>query len=262
VAHDGAIPRLDAAQLSNARFNREYYSAAQPLLVCGALAGWAALGKWSPQHFKAHLGHKIVTLKSNRQGVFNRNHGADTGAVTLSSIALSQAVDLILSPGETRHYLQQLDIGQQFPELLSDLAPPYLLDESKQILTANLWFGGAGCKSPLHFDSADNFLAQVFGTKLVTLFAPEHGACLYPALGDTNPHTSRVNVFAPDLSKFPLYAAALPYRLQGRIAPGDMLFIPQGWWHAVESLDVCASVNIWWGRAGAVSVDPLTERPA
>lgn len=27
---------------------------------------------------------------------------------------------------------------------------------------------------------------------------------------------------------------------------GEMLFIPSGWWHRVESLSVSFSVSFWW----------------
>ena len=30
------------------------------------------------------------------------------------------------------------------------------------------------------------------------------------------------------------------------LEPGDCLFIPRGWWHYVQSLDVSASVSFWW----------------
>ncbi|KAL9060771.1 MAG: hypothetical protein Q9162_000475 [Coniocarpon cinnabarinum] len=30
------------------------------------------------------------------------------------------------------------------------------------------------------------------------------------------------------------------------LGPGDCLFIPRGWWHYVQSLDVSASVSFWW----------------
>ena len=30
------------------------------------------------------------------------------------------------------------------------------------------------------------------------------------------------------------------------LEPGDVLFVPRGWWHYVRSVDVSASVSFWW----------------
>lgn len=29
------------------------------------------------------------------------------------------------------------------------------------------------------------------------------------------------------------------------LEPGDVLFVPRGWWHFVESLELSISVNVW-----------------
>lgn len=40
--------------------------------------------------------------------------------------------------------------------------------------------------------------------------------------------------------------AALPY-CDVVLRPGQMLYIPPGWWHFVRSLSVSFSVSFWWG---------------
>ncbi len=40
--------------------------------------------------------------------------------------------------------------------------------------------------------------------------------------------------------------AALPY-YDVVLRPGQMLYIPPGWWHFVRSLSVSFSVSFWWG---------------
>lgn len=41
----------------------------------------------------------------------------------------------------------------------------------------------------------------------------------------------------------------VPY-VEGVLEPGEMLYIPVGWWHYVRSLGVGVSVNFWWNGDG------------
>ena len=38
--------------------------------------------------------------------------------------------------------------------------------------------------------------------------------------------------------------------------PGDALFIPEGWWHAVRSAPASAAVNLWWRSRCASPTHP------
>ena len=49
-----------------------------------------------------------------------------------------------------------------------------------------------------------------------------------------------------DLERYPLYRVAERQRMELILEPGDALYIPALWWHAVESLDTTVSVNFWW----------------
>jgi hypothetical protein len=54
-----------------------------------------------------------------------------------------------------------------------------------------------------------------------------------------------VTLRAPDLAKFPRLRKAKP--LRATLAPGEMLFIPGGFWHYIESPDATLSVGFrWW----------------
>jgi len=231
-------------------FDREYYGPNRPLLLVNGAASWRAVQSWTPAYLTTLLAHKQVLVKSNEQGVFDTNRWATTGKVDAVVMMFAQAIELITSASgaELKYYIQQRSIAEEFPELLPELELPALIDSSKEVHVANLWFGSAGCKSPLHFDESENFLTQVFGFKRVTLYPPSCGPNLYPALGDRHPHCSQVNIFKPDLVRFPRYADAASSEVRCNLRPGDMLYIPKGWWHAVESVDVSISVNIWWGR--------------
>ena len=58
-----------------------------------------------------------------------------------------------------------------------------------------------------------------------------------------------VDLAAPDLARFPRFAAAATTALETTLEPGDAIYIPYCWWHAVQSLDsVNVLVNYWWSE--------------
>ena len=58
-------------------------------------------------------------------------------------------------------------------------------------------------------------------------------------------------------------AACGPARLATVLGPGDALFIPPFWWHAVETLDDDAvSLNFWFGTENELVALPTAPLPA
>ena len=59
--------------------------------------------------------------------------------------------------------------------------------------------------------------------------------------------TSPFPLLDPDLARFPRYAEAAATAQQATLEPGDAIYIPYHWWHAVDSLEpVSFFVNYWW----------------
>ena len=59
--------------------------------------------------------------------------------------------------------------------------------------------------------------------------------------------TSLVKVSDPDFERFPRFAQAMAAAQVAELEPGDAVFIPNLWWHNVESLDpMNLLVNYWW----------------
>jgi hypothetical protein len=241
------IDRVAASQLGHGRFNFKYYFRNKPVVITDGASQWRATNVWSPSYLRSLFPDREVFLVHHRQGIFDYNDNAATGKAEVLKTSFDKAVDLILTESGNVHYLAQTNIMGVFPELLPDMQRPYLLSRVKRALETNIWFGAKGCKTPLHYDyDKENFLVQIMGRKRVTLFSPRDSEFLYPAIGDSHPHCSRVNVFSPDMSAFPLYERAKSRQLLFEIGPGNILYIPQGWWHAIESLDVSISINTWW----------------
>jgi hypothetical protein len=62
----------------------------------------------------------------------------------------------------------------------------------------------------------------------------------------------------PDLERFPRFAQALAAAETVDVAPGDAVFIPDLWWHNVESLEpLNLSANYWWFEGPKGGAEPF-----
>jgi hypothetical protein len=124
----------------------------------------------------------------------------------------------------------------------------------------SLWLGNRA-RVAAHFDLPDNLACVVAGRRRFTLFPPDQVANLYVGPLDLTPAgqpISLVDVAHPDLARFPRFAKALEQAQTVELLPGDALFLPSQWWHAVESLaPVNALVNFWWRQSPAYMDTPM-----
>ncbi len=122
-----------------------------------------------------------------------------------------------------------------------------------------MWIGNQGKVAP-HYDVHRNLACVVAGKRQFTLFPPDQIANLYPGpfLGAPGGvPVSMVNISDPDLDRFPRYAMALEVACETVLEPGDAIYIPSLWWHAVESLEsVNVLVNYWWGGMTGNGLSP------
>jgi ribosomal protein L16 Arg81 hydroxylase len=114
---------------------------------------------------------------------------------------------------------------------------PEYLDHSKGRRTVLFWFAPAGTITPLHHDQMNILIAQIRGRKRFTLISPEQTAYLY----NNTSGWADVDCEQPDYSRYPLYRDVRPLRVV--LQPGDVLFLPAGWWHHVKALDVSIRVS-------------------
>ena len=107
-----------------------------------------------------------------------------------------------------------------------------------------LWFGRASAAAlvtRLHCDLANSFLAQIHGRKRVRLYAPGQEGAVYALDAFNTYRPCRVDVAAPDLTRFPRFADASSVDVM--LEPGDLLVIPTGWFHCVWALDHVLSIS-------------------
>jgi hypoxia-inducible factor 1-alpha inhibitor (HIF hydroxylase) len=158
------------------------------------------------------------------------------------------------SSGSQRLYLQTALVDGVGAEMMADFRAfdwEGVLATQQRLgwgsLSSNLLLvGQKGNTTPCHYDEQQNLFAQLHGAKRVILFSPADFGCLYPfPMHHPCDRQSQVDLYAPDLSRFPRFRAARP--LEAILQPGEVLYLPQYWWHHIENLDeACVSLNFWF----------------
>lgn len=119
----------------------------------------------------------------------------------------------------------------------------------------NVWIGGQGSFTPIHRDPYENLFAQVVGSKRFHLFPPSMAPYLHLfSSSTTQPNTSSIPTEECLLSgseqgaQYPGLQEALshPDTRHVVVEAGDVLYIPQSWFHCVQSTSISASVNAWF----------------
>jgi hypothetical protein len=234
-----SVPRRRG--VSRAEFFEEHVSRSAPVILTDAISRWPALQRWSLDDFERRFSDRMVG-----------------GGSAVSMTSMGEGIRRIrksLSGGEPAPYMHQIRLPDQLPELLADILPPIpyvvhdrmtsrLMPRSFRHVEGNIELFISGPRtgfSALHFDLYHQhaFIAQVFGEKHFRVFAPKDSRYVY--VNPEHPHTSMVpDAFHPDLAKFPAMAQATP--IDFVLRPGEVLFVPEGWWHVTRMHEVTISV--------------------
>jgi len=94
-----------------------------------------------------------------------------------------------------------------------------------------------GTVTPLHHETSNILLAQVAGRKRYRLIPSSQWQYVYNSQGVF----SEVDCENPDLNRYPKFRDANTIDIV--VDPGEVLFMPVGWWHHVRALDVSMTVS-------------------
>lgn len=231
------VPRV--RRPSRQQFLDEYYAVNRPVVIQGAMDNWPAMKRWTADQLKARFGDRVVQVQANR----DKDAAYEINQEKLKKeMTFGEFVDITESAGQTNNwYMTANNSGKNkatLRELWDDiiLFPEYLSD-SDPTNRGFFWFGPAGTVTPLHHDLTNNFMAQVRGRKLVRLIAPYELANLY----NTRHCYSAVDLDHVDEERFPQFKDVRVIDVV--IAPGDLLFLPVGWWHYVRGLDISITMT-------------------
>lgn len=236
-----------------AEFKRDFIARNRPLLMRRMTDDWPAMQSWSFDYFAGLSMTKSVYLEQKN---------VMQGEAAYAQLSYGEYIQRLIDDDEgeaaSAGYLSVFKIFRSFPELAKDVDFS-ILSQHKIKSTVAGWIGPAGTVTGYHVDWGDNALAQVCGRKEVRLVSPAESKCMYPSNRfDQGTLSSRVDADNYDEEAYPLFKQANQRTII--LHPGDMLFIPRGWWHHVRSLDKSISVSNLGYDAKGIVVDLLSHR--
>ena len=264
-------PIAEYEGMDRERFEREIVPKGEPAVLRGLMADWPLVaaareggdaladflrGAASGEPFEAWFGAPEI---EGRFG-YTPDFGGFNHERRLATV--DQLLELLLrQKGHERPfsmYAGGIPIRKHLPGLLPAIHVP-ILDTSKATLIS-LWLGNR-TRTAAHWDLPQNLACVVAGRRRFTLFPTDQVANLYVGPLDftlAGQPISLVDVDQPDLEHHPRFAHALEHGQQAELGPGDALYIPSLWWHAVASLDeLGAMINFWWRDAEPPLLTPL-----
>ncbi|MGE6473404.1 cupin-like domain-containing protein [Serratia proteamaculans] len=235
------VERVPRSELSVEAFRSRYLPYGIPVVISDALQDWP-LFKLSREESLVHF--------AELQGITRHGDYVKKTFSTERDFRSTSMADFIASldnpapkhaDGETPAYMGNNILPAQLMQQIK--YPPYF--DQSLFIAPRIWIGPKGTLTPLHRDDTDNLFAQVWGRKSFTLAAPHHREAL--GTWSTSPEGGldgcEVNPDAPDYVRFP--ASQHVTFLRVTLEAGDLLFLPEGWFHQVESVSTSLSVNFW-----------------
>ncbi|MBO9536209.1 cupin-like domain-containing protein [Herbaspirillum sp.] len=222
------VPRIRS---SGAAAFRARAALGLPFVITGMVGKWP-LSALAPQTLREHFGRLAVRA---RVGDYVNTAFAPDRA--MQDMSLLQYLDLVAGDPQTLPpYLGNLELGElnalcHWPGYFDKMGPP------------RFWIGPAGTVTPLHCDYDDNIFAQVWGRKRIWLAPAHHDEFLYPKEANPVLFGSPFDPDHPDFERFPLARRAA--LVECVMQPGEMLYLPAGWYHQVRSLSFSLSANRW-----------------
>jgi hypothetical protein len=199
----------------------------------------------------------FTVLLPEQKGVFGLNEELEQNFSFKSKKALfpefiNQVKRYLEYPNAGTLYLQSTPLK----DLNNKLGCLDLLEGFSPSTQPRFWIGTGNQFVILHNDPFRNIIALFSGRKRVIMFPPEELPNIYPAPFDKRvggAMASLVDAYNPDLKKFPLFTKSLEKVKVAIVNPGEFLYMPPLWWHAVESEGFNVGLNCWFQDDGEMN---------
>lgn len=279
------VPVERVSGVSPEEFERQYRRCGRPVVLTDGISDWPAVNSWTFDSLQENVGSHPVTAVHAGEGAY----AEVLERLDPRQMTLARFLDMIQRQPDCLLYLVESKLLDQVPALQRDVPRPRHAPIDRA-LSRRLWLGPAGTVTSFHQDGAGDFLSictffcQIRGRKRALLVSPDQSELMYPVarVDGATRKASAVDFDAPDLSRFPRFAELV--MLEAVVGPGEVLFIPESWWHYLRALEPSISLSIDWienpmgdlvssmmqatdpvdfarGRAGAITLDAAREFP-
>lgn len=224
------------SEISARDFQKYYVKPQKPVVIEKITQDWPAFKKWDFEYMKQIAGDKIVPLYNNDPVDYTKKVNEPA-----AEMKMSDYIDILHSgPTELRIFLYNL--MKQVPKLQADYQMPDLGLKLFKSLPM-LFFGGENSTVFMHYDiDLANILHFHFaGKKRCLLVSPEQTKYMYKI-----PYSvicrEDINFDQPDFDKWPALKNLKP--MAADLSHGEMLYMPEGWWHHMKYLTPGFSMSL------------------
>jgi len=260
-----AIRELQGAALRE--FETEVVQRNEPAVLRGLVEHWpaTAAARKSSDEIRSYLGRldrgaRVRTFVGDAAmgGRFFYSSNFDAFNFGVAEAPFSQLLSVLADENDGRYiYMGSTHTSEILPGFEQE-NPLHLVQDKPT--GPRMWIGNSSRIAP-HFDESDNIACVVSGRRRFILFPPEQVANLYVGPIDrtiAGQPISMVDLDNPDLERFPRFAEALKHALVADLEPGDAIYIPALWWHAVQATgELNILVNYWWNDAPPDGGSPM-----
>lgn len=211
-------------------FHQYYVAYHRPVVIRNAVKYWNATRRWTDEYLSSQFGNERMKMETKDDNKYDVP--ADMTFKEFLDIYKSQ--DLYL-------------VDEVLPKMREDVILPTCLrceEMTDRFFVSYLWMSNGNTSSKIHVDTDENILCVLHGAKTLLLISPLYSHEVYA--DDTQIlGVSMINPLAVDFDQYPR-AKNIRYEI-AHINAGDLIYIPQFWWHHVISYSGRQqAVALWW----------------
>ncbi|WP_417357578.1 cupin-like domain-containing protein [Flavobacterium sp.] len=228
------IERVD--KLTKNEFIERYYKPQKPVVITNQIEDWPAYTKWNFPFLREVAGEKTVPLYDGRKTDYTKKVNEPDFKMTMS-----EYID-ILEKGPTDLRIFLYNLMKDVPSMKYDMHWPDLGPRLLKNLPL-VFFGGEDAKVFMHYDIdfPNIFHIHFAGRKQCLLIDPKESKYMY-RLPYSWLCNENIDFDNPDYEKFPALKKVNPYITH--LEHGDMLYMPEGWWHYMKYLTPGFSLSL------------------